>query len=96
MYAEKFKSEPIGSFIVDSSGEEIKVAIGHAWNSGALVLEGYEDSDGMLNSRFRLSYIFSHKFGLATVLGRECNLNDILINKKKMNVDQIGLNFDES
>lgn len=96
MYAEKFKSEPVGSFVVDSSSEDIKTAIGHAWNSGALVLEGYEDSGGMLNSRFRLSYIFSHKFGLATVLGRECSLNDILINKKKINVDQIGLNFDES
>ncbi len=96
MYVQKFKSEPLGSFSVDSDSAELNTAIGYAWNSGAIILENGEKAGKIYKARFRLSYIFSHKFGLSTVLGRQCKLGEILSNKKGSNDIQMSLSFHES
>ncbi|MCG7598783.1 hypothetical protein MHM84_03205 [Halomonas sp. McH1-25] len=72
-----FYSETYGYFCFHKDpGEEVKRAVGYALNSGAFVID---DSDAHLNGnigdiesvRFRLSYIFSHKYGLVMSKPRE-------------------------
>ncbi len=99
---DRFQAEPKGSLIFKkSSNEHLSDAIGLALNSGALIVDkddasSFHDIVDIKNTRCRLSYLFSHHFGLLMTNPREIDLIDLLedfnIVNESINVVQPSLN----
>lgn len=90
---DRFEPEPDGTFYFDKEPpEKLKVAIGYALNAGALISENigttYIDILEMKELKFRLSFIFSHKYGLLMVAPREVKFDTIFNSQSKA---QLGL-----
>jgi hypothetical protein len=83
----EFRSEPSGSFIVtEDTPRELIDAIGLGVNSGAFikVIDNTDESRSggkIVGQRFRLSFLFAHKFRLPLQLMRACNLLELLSKK---------------
>lgn len=87
---EKFTAEPKGviTFRTKISGNYVE-AIGFALNSGALIIENDKDEslfnkNKMSTAECRLSYLFSHKFGILTNKGRKVELGRLLGAEQKI------------
>lgn len=85
----EFKPEPKGSLeFKNDLNRCFFEAIGFALNAGALIIErgNSEDSTGVIdiqNIRCRISFIFSHKYGLLLSKPRETDLSNIIFPKNK-------------
>lgn len=89
----KFIPEPQGTFIFKiDPPENLKRAIGYALNSGALISEDskrtYNDIIEMKNLKCRLSFLFSHHFGLLMTSPREIEFESVLHSRSD---SQLGL-----
>ncbi|MEQ5835865.1 hypothetical protein [Marinobacter sp. NFXS9] len=79
----RFYSEPYCSFRFDFEPDnETRKAIGYALNSGAFIVENsdrdIEYTGPLKGTRCRLSYIFSHSYGLPLTSTRPTNFSKIL------------------
>lgn len=94
---DSFRSEPKGTLSFKNPANQCIVeAIGFALNSGALIAEkGISvDSNDILdiNSiKCRLSYMFSHKYGLLLSSQREVDLSEIIFPTENKKVKDLGM-----
>jgi hypothetical protein len=83
VFSQQFKSEPYGSFWVEEGADgELVEAIGLGVNAGAFIRVGndYDESKpgGVIRGRrFRLSYLFAHKYKLPLQLLRAVKVSTV-------------------
>ncbi|ENK2264145.1 TPA: ATP-binding protein [Vibrio parahaemolyticus] len=85
IYGVEFKSEPKGCFKIEPSlNPSLREIVGYALNAGALVIvdnnSGVSDNHLGADSRkvCRLSYMFSHHFGLLMTKQKEIDLDELV------------------
>lgn len=98
IYGSVFKSEPCTTIkLGNSSPEDLREAIGLAQNAGALInVSDRSQSKDLKNNgdvECRLSYLFSHSYGLLMTLGRSILLSTILTknNVKVVKVTDVAI-----
>jgi hypothetical protein len=84
IYGPEFNSEPKAALVMDmKTNPDFREAIGFALNSGAMItIKNSRDGNNELTNEgvrsCRLSYLFSHHFGLLLTKQKTINLNELL------------------
>jgi hypothetical protein len=84
VHSQDFKSEPKGSLTFKKDSDiDLLEAIGCALNSGAMIavktnIGDFHDVVNVKTTRCRLSYLFSHHFGLLLTTQKDIELNDLI------------------
>ena len=109
LYGDKFNSEPKGMLLIDDTiPSDLRDAIGFALNAGAMILvKNSNDSPKDKVLKCRLSYLFSHHYGLLLTKQKKISLDKImriqnvklesisLVNAYSFDEDrQLGLNIE--
>lgn len=94
----EFSADPPGTFVLDSAIDDgLLESLGVALNAGAIVYvpeEGQEPVPNRLRgNKYRLSYLFSPRYGLPIRLGRERHLSGILATPSPSPPDQERLDL---
>lgn len=99
IHGNEFKAEPKGCFKVKPTvNQEIQEIVGYALNAGALVLVDNKDSSSNhlgagTTKMCRLSYIFSHQFGLLMTKQKDIDLDELinLTNLRRSRINVVRL-----
>ncbi|EGR4674188.1 hypothetical protein MA786_001587 [Vibrio parahaemolyticus] len=84
IYGERFNPEPKGMLIIDeNTPSDLRDAIGFALNAGAMISVKTPENNGIGSSMdkvltCRLSYLFSHHYGLLLTKQKKIQLNKIM------------------
>ncbi|RZP54190.1 hypothetical protein D8T48_20595 [Vibrio vulnificus] len=84
IYGERFNPEPKGMLVIDeNTPSDLRDAIGFALNAGAMISVKTPDNNGIGSSMdkvltCRLSYLFSHHYGLLLTKQKKIQLNKIM------------------
>ncbi|NVJ62466.1 MAG: ATP-binding protein [Gammaproteobacteria bacterium] len=102
IYGVEFKSEPKGSFIInDKINEGLLEIVGYALNAGALIsvdtdIGTFNKKKEGLRNVCRLSYMFSHSYGLLMTRQKEMDLDELIystaLNKANVNIVKLFKN----